>query len=196
MSEVFLLVLFLIINTDPDIDEALNHDTLLANPVQCETGPLYDFALKHLSKSLDLYDFDKSDTKYGFSFRTNLLWVRWAYIGSREFPSSEDSGRFPLDQVTQDHVTFNLECQNHLQTRIQLHGPHSEPEHLLQWLDAFKWHERVYYKLLFIKQQDSSGNLYCKRQALTELRDLLGEDSYVIGKIPPHVPPAYFKGIK
>jgi hypothetical protein len=105
----------------------------------------------------------------------------------REFidaPAMNDCLRFPDRDLVNELLSFNRAYRQHISARqpVELgrwweyRATLQETEHLYQVWDTVRDARCDYYYVTV------------RRQALKKLRELLGEEAYYAGRLPPHVP--------
>jgi hypothetical protein len=97
---------------------------------------------------------------------------------------SSDLIRFPDRAVVNELLSFNRAYRAYVETcqpsneaqSARLHAAKTEVDHLHQvWSLVHDARSDYYYVAL-------------RRQALKKLRELIGDDAYYAGELPPHVP--------
>jgi len=99
-------------------------------------------------------------------------------------PYLSDAVRFPDRAVVNELLAFNRAYRNYVETRqpmetvqgSQLRAVQREIEYLYQVWDTVRDARCDYYYVTV------------RRQALKRLRELVGDDAYYRGELPPHVP--------
>ncbi len=143
-------------------------------------------AIHKLAVDWELLDF--RETRYilarpdDFSADLNLL--RRRYQELHDAPRVDDSFRFPERAAVNDLVRFNRAYRKHLDGLADLDVDRTETiravmretDTLYQVWDACRDARCEFYYVTV------------RRQALKRLRDLVGEDAYARGELPPNVP--------
>ena len=98
-------------------------------------------------------------------------------------PRLADAVRFPERTIVNELLLFNRAYRQHLDNclplfpnHVELRAAKDEVEQLYQVWDAVRDARCEYYYV------------HIRRQALKKLHDMLGEDDYQQGHLPPHVP--------
>jgi hypothetical protein len=119
----------------------------------------------------------------------NLLRRRFRELA--DAPPLHDGRRFPERDRVNDLLAFNRAYRQHLTVRQplelvrwwELRAAMQETDHLYQIWDTVRDARCDYYYVTV------------RRQALKKLRQLVGEDDYYNGRLPPHVPLWRFREI-
>ena len=117
-------------------------------------------------------------------FCADLNMLRRRYQDLKDAPRLGDALRFPERAAVNELVQFNRSYRKHLDERQQLEADRadalqaviSETERLYRVWDAVRDARCEFYYVTV------------RRQALKKLRDLLGEEAYLAGAMPPNVP--------
>lgn len=99
-------------------------------------------------------------------------------------PVLEECQRFPNRRIVNDFLAFNRAYRAELQARLDLDAV--QAVHLRQ---ALKETEQLHH--LWCEVRDAGCEYYyitVRRQALQHLRDLLGDEAFYSGRLPPYVP--------
>jgi hypothetical protein len=122
-------------------------------------------------------------------FSADLTLLRRRYQELISAPLVEDALRFPERTVVNELLTFNRSYRQHIDVR--------QPLELVHWWElrrALQETDRLY--LIWDKVRDARCSYYyvtVRRQALKDLRELVGEASYYNGRLPPCVPLWHFR---
>jgi hypothetical protein len=119
-----------------------------------------------------------------------LLRCRWDEL--KDAPAIEDAFRFPERTVVNELLAFNRAYRHYVDIRASIIGPRQD-----QWIAARE--EVDYLYQIWDTVRDSRCEYYyvtVRRQALKKLRDMLGEDNYYRGNLPPYVPIWRFQEIR
>ncbi len=117
-------------------------------------------------------------------FASDLKLLRRRYHELLGAPPLGDGLRFPERSVISDMLAFNRSYRQHLDNRLavelvrahELQEAEQEADRLYQIWDLVRDARCDYYYVTV------------RRQALKRLRDLVGEEAYYGGTLPPHVP--------
>jgi hypothetical protein len=131
---------------------------------------------------------DPRENKYVLSqpqdFPADLKLLQGRYRELVNAPCLEECVRFPERALVNDMMSFNRAYRNDLATRLTLDTVHeeelraalTETDHLYRIWDAVRDARCDYYYITV------------RRQALQQLRELIGPEAYYSGRLPPHVP--------
>jgi hypothetical protein len=114
----------------------------------------------------------------------DLKLLRRRYHELADAPPVHDSLRFPDRSAISDFLAFNRSYRQHIDSRQSL-----EPTHWWELNEALQETDRLYH--IWDTVRDARCDYYyvnVRRQALKRLRELLGEQAYYSGCLPPHVP--------
>ncbi len=103
-------------------------------------------------------------------------------------PQLEECHWFPPRRLVNDFLTFNRAYRNDLLTRLAL-----DPVHAEELRTAVAETDQLY--LIWESLRDARCEYYyvtVRRQALRQLRDLIGMEAFYRGQLPPHVPAWHF----
>lgn len=141
-----------------------------------------------LSLAMEYEILDPRETRYVLSRADDVLsdiqMLRRRYEELGDAPPLADSYRFPDRLVVNEMLVFNRAFKKYLEERQPLEQVRSselrqvqqETDQLYQVWDCVRDARCEYYYVAV------------RRQALKRLRDLVGEEQYFYGKLPPHVP--------
>jgi hypothetical protein len=122
-------------------------------------------------------------------FAADLTLLRRRYQELVTAPLVEDSFRFPERSTVNEYLAYNRAYRQHINVR--------QPLELVHWWEvrvALQETDRLY--LVWDCVRDARCPYYyvtVRRQALKRLRELIGEESYYSGTLPPCVPVWYFQ---
>ena len=153
---------------------------------QPDLFPSVRFALQVLAVEWEILD--PREVRYvlaraeDFSSDLNLLRRRNGELN--DAPSANDCQRFPERTTVNEFLAFNRSYRQHLDIRQpgeparwwELRTALQETDHLYQIWDTVRDARCEYYYVTV------------RRQALKRLRELLGEQAYYSGQLPPYVP--------
>jgi hypothetical protein len=122
-----------------------------------------------------------------FAADLNLLRRRFQELATA--PAVDDALRFPERATVTELLAFNRNYRQHIDVRQPLELVHwwelrvavEETDHLYQVWDSVRDARCPYYYVTV------------RRQALKRLRELVGDDSYYSGRLPPCVPLWHFR---
>jgi hypothetical protein len=124
-------------------------------------------------------------------FASDIKLLRRRYHDLADAPALQDCQRFPDRSTVSDLLAFNRAYRQHLDVR--------QPLELPNWWDlreAVQETDRLYQ--VWDTVRDARCEYYyvtVRRQALKKLREMIGDESYFGGTLPPHVPLWRFKRI-
>lgn len=177
MSSGDLVLAAILLTTPPGTPEAC--------PPQEQFAPLRD-SIHQLAVEWEILD--PRETRYVLSrpedFCPDLNMLRRRYQDLKDAPRVADSLRFPDRTAVNDMVQFNRSYRKHLDERQQLEASRADA------LRAVMWETDRLYKV-WDAVRDARCEFYyvtVRRQALKKLRDLVGDDAYLAGALPPNVP--------
>jgi hypothetical protein len=117
-------------------------------------------------------------------FALDLKELRRRYQELADAPPLHDGQRFPDRATISDLLAFNRAYRQHLDNRQAV-----EPAHWWELREALQEADRLYQ--IWDTVRDARCEYYyvaVRRQALKRLRELIGEEAYFSGNLPPHVP--------
>ncbi len=148
--------------------------------------PVLRFALMGLA--LDWEILDPRETRYVLAreedIASDLRMLQRRFQELSDAPCLSDALRLPDRAVVNELLAFNRAYRNYVESRqpmetvlgSQLRAVQREVEYLYQVWDTVRDARCDYYYVTV------------RRQALKRLRELIGEDAYYRGELPPHVP--------
>jgi hypothetical protein len=139
---------------------------------------------------------DQRETRYVLAraedFSTDLNMLRRRYQELADAPPAADGFRFPDRNVVNEMVRFNRAFRKHLDQRQQLEADRTDALRAVMWET-----DRLYS--VWDAVRDARCEFYyvtVRRAALKKLRDLIGEEAYLAGRLPPNVPTWRFNEMK
>ncbi len=139
---------------------------------------------------------DPRETRYilarpeDFSADLNLLRRRYADL--TDAPLVGDGGRFPDRAAVNELIRFNRAYRKHLDHRHELEFDRTESLRAVM-----RETDRLYQ--VWDAVRDARCEFYyvtVRRQALKKLKEMVGEDDYFAGVLPPNVPTWRFNELK
>jgi hypothetical protein len=124
-------------------------------------------------------------------FASDLQLLQRRYQDLADAPLLQDCERFPDRATINDLLAFNRAFRRHIDVR--------QPVELARWWElrtVLQETEQLYQ--IWDTVRDARCEYYyvtVRRQALKRLRDLLGNDAYYTGQLPPYVPVWHFQQI-
>ena len=138
--------------------------------------------------ALDAEILDVRETRYVLSREEDLLsdlrMLQRRYADLADAPALCDSLRFPDRSTVNELLVFNRAYRSYLESRQPMELVHAS------YLRAVLKEVDDLYQV-WDKVRDARCEYYyvtVRRQALKELRSLIGEEAYYEGRLPPHVP--------
>lgn len=139
---------------------------------------------------------DPRETRYVLSrvedFEADLNLLRRRYAELADAPKVADSARFPDRRTVNDLIRFNRAYRKHLETRQVWEADRADAIRA-----AVLETDRLYR--VWDSVRDARCEFYyvtVRRQALKKLKDLIGDDAYALGELPPYVPEWRFSEAK
>ena len=117
-------------------------------------------------------------------FANDLNTLRRRHADLADAPPVFDCNRFPDRDVVSDMLAFNREFQKYVETRLA-----TDSVGLPELREALNEAEQLYR--IWDQVRDSRCDYYyvtVRRQALKQLREMVGIDAFYRGTLPPHVP--------
>jgi hypothetical protein len=142
-------------------------------------------ALRLLALHLEILDpLETHVLAHPQEFAADLRVLRGRYQEFAAAPQLHECFRLPERALVEDLLVFNRSLQKDLKDRLFLDRIHAadlqtaleETEQLFQVWDAVREARCEYYYVT------------ARRQALQQLRNLIGMDAFYTGQLPPHVP--------
>lgn len=124
-------------------------------------------------------------------FATDLKLLRRRCRDLADAPTLSDGLRFPERAVISDLLTFNRAYRQHIDSRQAV-----EVVHWWELREAVQEADRLYH--VWDTVRDARCEYYyvtVRRQALKRLREMIGDEAYHAGQLPPHVPLWQFQRI-
>lgn len=124
-----------------------------------------------------------------FQADLNLLRRRFQELAGA--PPLSDSWRFPDRSTINEFLAFNRAYRQHVDVRQPL-----EPAHWWRYQEVLQDTDQLYQ--VWDTVRDARCEYYyiaVRRQALKKLREMLGDDAYYRGELPPYVPLWRFREI-
>jgi hypothetical protein len=131
---------------------------------------------------------DARETSYLFikieEFDADLTILRRRYQDLHDAPKLADSFRLPDRKQVLELVRFNRAFRKNLETRQQIEFDRADDLY-----EVIKETDRLYQTWDAVRDAKCEF-LYipARRQALKKLRDLIGEEAYAKGDLPPNIP--------
>lgn len=142
-------------------------------------------ALRSLAISCEVLDRRENYVlKRDDEFHSDLQLVRRRFRDLFDAPPLEDCQRFPARSLVNDLLSFNRSYRQHLDNRQSLETTYAWELH-----EALQETDRLY--LVWDTVRDARCDYYyvtVRRQALKKLREMIGDEAYYNGTLPPHVP--------
>jgi len=142
-------------------------------------------ALTALALQWELLDARESDyLKNAQDFASDLKLLQARYAEFHDAPLVAEADRFPARDLVNDMLAFNRNYRDSVSSRLALDTIHveelgtivTETDQLHRVYEAVRDARCDYYYVTY------------RRQALAQLRDLVGVEAFYTGQLPPHVP--------
>jgi hypothetical protein len=139
---------------------------------------------------------DSRETRYVLSrvedFEADLNLLRRRYAELVDAPKLADAARFPDRRTVNDLIRFNRAYRKHLETRQVWEADRAdairtavlETDRLYRVWDAVRDARCEFYYVTV------------RRQAMKRLKEMIGDDAYASGELPPYVPEWRFREVK
>lgn len=131
---------------------------------------------------------DPRETRYVMSrpedFEADLNLLRRRYAELADAPALADAARFPDRRTVNDLIRFNRAYRKHLELRQVWEADRAEAIRA-----AVLETDRLYR--VWDAVRDARCEFYyvtVRRQALKKLKELIGDEAYAVGELPPYVP--------
>lgn len=99
-------------------------------------------------------------------------------------PLAEEALRFPDRKTTEDFLAFNRDYQKHLMARLEIDSVNGV--HLRLAMQETDQLHKVWCAVLDARR--GYHDITVRRQALQLLRELIGDEAFYSGRLPPYVP--------
>jgi hypothetical protein len=174
-----------LLTTPPDVPDP---------PPAADDWPALQESIQSLAVEWEILD--PRETRYVLArpedFSTDLNMLRRRYRELADAPAAADGFRFPDRNAVNETVRFNRAFRKHLDQRQQLETDRTDA---LRKVMAET--DRLY--AVWDAVRDARCEFYyvaVRRTALKKLRDLVGEEAYLAGTLPPGVPTWRFNQLK
>jgi hypothetical protein len=146
----------------------------------------YGPALRALAVRMEILD--PQETKFllakGEDFAADMKILQGRYQELANAPYLEECSRFPSRELVEDMLACNQSYHKELEARLVLDRIHAEDiQAALEETDQL---HRIWETVREIRRDYYYVTV--RRQALKELRNLIGMEAYYGGRLPPHVP--------
>jgi hypothetical protein len=138
--------------------------------------------------AVDLEILDERETRYVLArledFEGDLDLLRRRYVELADAPKLADGYRFPDRRSVNEFIRFNRAYRKNLETRQVWEADRADVIRV-----AVLETDRLYK--VWDAVRDARCDFYyvtVRRQALMRLKDLLGDEGYAAGELPPYVP--------
>jgi len=139
---------------------------------------------------------DPRETRYVLSrpedFEADLNLLRRRYVDLADAPPLADGSRFPDRRTVNDLIRFNRAYRKYLETRQVWESDRADALRV-----AVLETDRLYR--VWDAVRDARCEFYyvtVRRQALKKLKEMLGDEGYALGELPPYVPEWRFTEVK
>jgi len=141
-----------------------------------------------IAVSIDWEILDRRETRYVFAriedFEDNVNLIRRRYVELSNAPKLDDCRRFPDHRTVNELLGFNRAYRRYLDARQPM-----DQDRSAQLGEVLKETDSLYH--IWDAVRDARCDYYyvtVRRQALKRLKELLGDDEYRTGTLPPYVP--------
>jgi hypothetical protein len=143
-------------------------------------------ALRELAIGWEIMDRKEADflLAHPKDFDEHLRLLQERYQELRDAPHVAEADRLPSRDVVNDLLNFNRTYYQEVCARLEVDTIHSEE------LEAAKTETDLLYRI-WDAVRDARCQYYhvnVRRQALQQLRQLVGDRAFYTGELPPHVP--------
>jgi hypothetical protein len=142
--------------------------------------------LRQLAVKMELLD--PRETQYVLArsedFLVDLKLLRRRYHNLMDAPPVSECQRFPDRQTINQLLTWNRSYRRFLKVRMACDLVHPE-----EWRDALEETDRLYQ--VWDAVRDARCKYYyitVRREALKQLREMIGMPAFYRGELPPHLP--------
>jgi hypothetical protein len=142
-------------------------------------------ALTALVLQWELLDARENDfLKNAQDFMSDLRLLQGRYAELRDAPPVAEAERFPGREIVNEMLAFNRSYHESITNRLKVDMIHGEE--LRTILEETDQLHRIYEAV-----RDARCDYYYvtyRRQALAQLRELVGNEAFCAGRLPPHIP--------
>ena len=161
-----------------------------APPDEWSQDPLFRLQVIQMAVAEEIIDplWAKNWFNYPSAYSSDLLLLRTRWRESRDWPRLHEVKRYPPHLICQDQERFASQLKGWMIQRSLLEAQHESPQVL-----AFLEEMRIYQMVWDQAEQatNPSRGILERRRALGRLREMLGEELYWAGYLPPPVPIHY-----
>jgi hypothetical protein len=142
-------------------------------------------AMRHVALQWEILDPRETDyLKHAEDFASDLKLLQGRFEELHNAPPVADAYRLPCRELVNEMLAFNRTYRESINNRLDLDVVHAdelrtilgETDFLYRVYDAVRDARCEYFFVTY------------RRQALAQLRELVGVHSYYSGQLPPHVP--------
>jgi hypothetical protein len=152
-------------------------------PISADDWPALRAALRDTAIAWELLDPRESHFSHLQNLAADLNDIRRRQLELADAPLLADADRFPPRDAVETMLARNRDVRRAVLSRQALNGDHRESMRAsMSDLDA-RYH-------IWNAARDARCEVYftpVRRHALRRLREWLGEESYLAGRLPPHV---------
>jgi hypothetical protein len=176
---IFLILLFI------PSDELDNYNNVI-----------YENRVELVSKFIELEAMDEKESKYYFTRKDDcykdFARFRQIYLDVKDMPPVSDCMRFPPKEFANEALAFNNKFQNNIKEEARLYS------HKIKfYLNVLKEAQELYSVYEAVKQANSEFYyVHVRRKSLAKLKELIGDEAYYKGELPPCVPTWRFRELK
>jgi hypothetical protein len=163
-----------------------------APAISTEFWPQLQASLRHLALEWEIYDPREDRLLRVEELAHDLPVLRKRRLDLADAPPAYDSFRFPVLALAVECLEFNRAFRRAVEKRLAL-----ETDREVQLKEVMRETDELYK--IWDAVRDSRCDVYfvsVRRQALKNLRTLIGPEAYYTGQLPPHVPLWRFEEIR
>lgn len=112
-----------------------------------------------------------------------MIWPVLAFLAFHADPPLADAARFPTFLECQDNLAFNRAYVCYLEGRLAWEADQEAGAESISEAKQL----RAVWQVLWHVQHPHHADC-CRHESLRELKQLLGDEAYYAGRMPPHVP--------
>jgi hypothetical protein len=154
-------------------------------PDPAAVHPWVGGAMRHIAMQWELLDPRETDYfKHAQDFASDLKLLQDRFQELQHAPQVADAYRFPCRELVNDMLAFNRTYREGISNRLDLDTVHAdELRTILDETDAL-------YKVYNAVRDARCEYFFVtyRRQALAQVRELVGAQAYYSGQLPPYVP--------
>ena len=160
--------------------------------IRAEEWPALQACMQQLAYQWQILDPREERLLRQDELATDLIVLRRRYRELADAPSLYDCIRFPEKALAVECLSFNRAYRKAIEKRLPL-----ENDQAIAIKEILRETDELYK--IWDALRDARCEIYyvpVRRQALKQLRNLIGPEAYYSGQLPPHVPLWRFEEIK